>query len=150
MNVILMDRIRNLGELGDRVEVKPGYGRNYLIPQGKAVPATPDNVKYFEARRAELEKAAKERLGVDQARADKVNGMNLTISARVGEEGKLYGSVSTNEIIDAIKAAGGDISKQEIQMPEGQIRQVGDYEIKLSLHHGDVTATVNISVVAEA
>ncbi len=149
MEVILLERNRNLGELGDKVNVKSGYGRNYLIPQGKAVPATEDNVKHFEARRAELEKAAADKLGAAQARADKVTELgSVTIPAKAGDEGKLFGSIGTRDIADALTAAGVETSKAEVLMPTGAIRNVGDYDIDLQVH-SDVTATVKVSVVPE-
>ncbi len=149
MEVILLEKNRNLGELGDKVNVKAGYGRNFLIPQGKAVPATADNVKYFEERRAELEKAAADKLGAAQARADKlVELASVTIPAKSGDEGKLFGSVGTRDIAEAISAAGVEVAKAEVLLPIGAIRTTGDYEIDLQIH-SDVTATIKVSVVPE-
>jgi large subunit ribosomal protein L9 len=149
MEVILLENNRNLGELGEKVNVRAGYGRNYLIPKGKAVPATADNVKHFEERRAELEKAANDKLGAAQARADKLVELgNITVPAKAGDEGKLFGSVGTRDIADAISAAGVDVTKAEVLMPNGAIRAIGDYEIDLQVH-SDVTATVKVSVVPE-
>lgn len=147
MEVILQEKIHNLGDLGDQVKVKPGYGRNYLIPQGKAVPATADNVARFEARRAELEKAQAEQLAAAQARADKINGLKLTIARKVAEEGKLYGSVATADIVEAAEAAGAELEKHELHMPEA-IRVIGEYELHVSLH-ADVECTITVAVVAE-
>lgn len=149
MEVILLEKNRNLGELGDKVNVRAGYGRNYLIPQGKAVPATETNIKYFEERRAELEKAASDKLGAAQARADKVTELaSVTVPAKAGDEGKLFGSVGTRDIADAITAAGVEVTKAEVLMPNGAIRTIGDFEIDLQIH-SDVTATIKVSVVPE-
>lgn len=149
MEVILLERSRNLGELGDKVNVKAGYGRNYLIPQGKAVPATEANVKHFEERRAELEKAANEKLATAQARADKVTELaSITIPAKSGDEGKLFGSVGTRDIADAITAAGVAMTKAEVLMPTGAIRNIGDYDIDLQIH-SDITAVIKVSIVPE-
>ncbi len=148
MNVILLDRIHKLGNLGDKVKVKPGYGRNYLLPQGKAVLATPANLELFEARRAELEKEMAAKTAVAQQRAAQLNALSLTISVLVGEEGRLYGSVGAQEIVDAILAQGVEAAKQEVQLPNGPIREVGEYEIELHLHHGEVVAKVKLSVIA--
>lgn len=147
MEVILQEKIHNLGSLGDQVKVKPGYGRNYLIPQGKAVPATPENVAKFEARRAELEKAQAEQLTAAQARSGKLNGLKLTIARKAAEEGKLYGSVATADIVEAAEAAGAELEKHELHMPE-PIRAIGDYELHVSLH-ADVECTITVAVVAE-
>ena len=143
MNVILLENIKNLGQLGDNVSVKPGYGRNYLIPTGKAVPATQDNVAKFEARRAELEKVAAEKLAAAQARADKLKDCKVIIKMRAGDEGKLFGSVGTNDIAKAVTDTGVEVERNEVSLPEGQIRQVGDFEIKLQLHT-DVDAVVSV------
>jgi len=149
MNVILLERVQNLGNLGDQVNVKAGYGRNFLIPQGKAVSATKDNVAKFEARRAELEKAAAEKLAAAEARKVTLDALEVTITQQAGDEGKLFGSVGTHDIADAITAAGVEVSRAEVRLPEGSLRQVGEYEIDLDLH-SDVTATVKVNVVAEA
>ncbi len=149
MEVILLEKNRNLGDLGDKVNVRAGYGRNFLIPQGKAVPATESNVKYFEERRAELEKAAADKLGAADARASKLAELGgVTISAKSGDEGKLFGSVGTRDIAEAITAAGVSVVKAEVLMPTGAIRNTGDYEIDLQLH-SDLTTTIKISVVPE-
>lgn len=149
MEVILLERNRNLGELGDKVKVRAGYGRNFLIPQGKAVPATEANVKHFEERRAELEKAAAEQLAAAQARADKLNELgSVTVAAKSGDEGKLFGSVGTRDIADAITAAGVEVTKAEVLLPNGAIRNTGDYELDIQVH-SDVTATLKVSVVPE-
>lgn len=149
MQVILLENNRNLGELGDKVNVRAGYGRNFLIPQGKAVPATEANIKHFEERRAELEKAAADKLATAQARADKVTELaSVTIPAKAGDEGKLFGSVGTRDIADAITAAGVEVTKAEVLLPTGAIRATGDYDIDLQIH-SDVTATLKVSVVPE-
>ncbi|HAG93804.1 MAG: 50S ribosomal protein L9 [Pseudomonadales bacterium] len=149
MEVILLENNRNLGELGDKVNVRAGYGRNFLIPQGKAVPATEANIKHFEERRAELEKAAADKLAAAQGRADKITELaSVTIPAKCGDEGKLFGSVGTRDIADVITAAGVEVTKAEVLMPTGAIRNTGDYEIDLQIH-SDVTATIKVSVVPE-
>lgn len=148
MEVILLEKTRNLGDLGDKVNVKPGYGRNYLIPQGKAVPATKANVETFEQRRAELEKVANENLAAAEARKEQLADLTVTMPAKAGDEGKLFGSIGTRDIADAISAAGVAIEKKEVRLPEGAIRNVGDYEIDLQLHT-DVIASIKVAIVAE-
>ncbi|KAA1188865.1 50S ribosomal protein L9 [Pseudohalioglobus sediminis] len=149
MEVILLENISNLGALGDKVDVKAGFGRNYLIPQGKAVPATEDAVAQFEARRAELEAAAAEALAAAEARAAAINELQLiTITANAGEEGKLFGSIGTRDIADAVTAAGVEIDKSEVRLPEGALRELGEYEIVIQVH-GDVTGDIALAVVAE-
>lgn len=148
MNVILLEKVHNLGNLGDQVNVKAGYGRNFLIPQGKAIPANEENIAQLEARRAELEKVAAEKLAAAEARKTGLEGMEITIAHQAGDEGKLFGSVGTVEIANAITDAGTEVSKAEVRLPEGPLRQVGDYDIDLELH-SDVVATVKVKVVAE-
>ncbi|MBB5322713.1 50S ribosomal protein L9 [Marinobacter oulmenensis] len=148
MEVILLEKVANLGSLGDKVKVKAGYGRNFLLPQGKAVPATADNVKAFEERRAELEKAAAERLAAAQARAEALEGATFTITSKSGEEGKLFGSIGVRDIADAVTAGGTEVEKSEVRLPEGPIRVTGEYEIELQLHT-DVAATIKLAVVSE-
>ena len=148
MNVILLERLSNLGDIGDEVSVKNGFARNFLIPQGKAVRATADNRAVFEERRSELERAANEQLGLAQDRAAKLEGLAITIVVKAGEEGKLYGSVGTQDIADKVTEEAIEVSKSEVRLPEGVIRSTGDYEIDLQLH-SDVTATVAVSVVPE-
>ena len=148
MEVILLEKIENLGNLGDRVTVKPGFGRNYLLPQGKAAPATAENIAEFEARRAELEKAAAGALALAESRRDSLADMVVTISAKAGEEGKLFGSVGTSDIADAIIAAGVEVERNEIRLPEGAFRQTGEYDIDLHLHT-DVNVTVKLVIEAE-
>ena len=148
MEIILLEKIDNLGAMGERVKVKPGYGRNYLVPKGKARPATAENIAAFEAMRAELEKSAADALAAAEARRDQLADMSITIAANAGDEGKLFGSVGTADIADAISAAGVTIERHEVRLPEGAFRQVGDYEVQLHLH-ADVNATIRLSIVAE-
>jgi large subunit ribosomal protein L9 len=149
MEVILLENISNLGGLGDKVNVKSGFGRNYLIPQGKAVPASEKNVAEFETRRAELEAAAASTLAAAEARAAAINELGLiSIAANAGEEGKLFGSVGTRDIADAVTAAGAEIDKSEVRLPEGALRETGEYEIAIQVH-GDVFAAVAIAVIPE-
>ena len=148
MEVILLEKVANHGSLGDKVKVKAGYGRNYLLPYGKAVPATEENLKAFEERRAELEKAAAEKLAAAQARAEALEGASFTITAKAGEEGKLFGSIGVRDIAEAITAAGTDVEKSEVRLPEGPIRAIGEYEIDLQLH-SDVEVAIKLAVVAE-
>lgn len=149
MEVILLQKVENLGDLGDKVKVRSGYGRNFLIPQGKARPATAENLKLFEERRAELEKAAAEALAAAEARKAQLEGLTVTINVKAGEEGKLFGSVGTIDIAEAVTAAGVEVERQEVRLPEGSIRSVGEYEIELHLHT-DVNATVQLVVAGEA
>jgi large subunit ribosomal protein L9 len=148
MQVILLEKVGRLGNLGDKVNVKSGYGRNFLIPYKKAVAATESNIAEFEARRAELEKAAGERRGVAEARAAKLAALAVTIAANAGDEGKLFGSIGTRDIADAITAAGVEVDKSEVRLPNGVIREVGEYEVDVQLH-SDVTQAVKLSVVKE-
>lgn len=147
MEVILLEKVENLGSLGDKVAVRAGYARNYLIPGGKAKYATAANIAEFEARRAELEKAAAEALATAEARAAKLNGMTVEIGAHAGSEGKLFGSVGTGEIAEAVTAAGVAVEKREVRMPEGAIRAAGEYQITFHLHT-DVDAEITVNVVA--
>lgn len=148
MEVILLEKIGKLGSLGDKVTVKRGYGRNYLLPFGKAVPATAANLETFEARRAELESAASEKLNSAQTRAAQLNEIELSIVAKAGEEGKLFGSIGTADIADAISASGIEVAKHEVRLPEGALRHTGEFEVAIQLHP-EVTATVGIVVVGE-
>lgn len=148
MDVILLEKVGKLGGIGDQVAVKAGFGRNFLLPQGKAIPATPENVKEFEARRAELEAAAAEKLSGAEARAAKLADVSVTIAANAGDEGKLFGSVGTRDIAEAITKAGVEVSKAEVKLPQGAIREIGEYEIDVQVH-AEVTQTVKLSVVAE-
>jgi large subunit ribosomal protein L9 len=148
MEVILLEKVGKLGGLGNKVTVKSGFARNFLIPYGKAVPANAANVAEFEARRAELEKAAADKLAAAESRAAELNEKAVTIASKAGDEGKLFGSIGVRDIADAVTAAGVEVSKSEVRLPEGPLRAVGDYEIDIQLH-SDVTATINLTVVAE-
>jgi large subunit ribosomal protein L9 len=148
MQVILMDKVVNLGNLGDVVKVKDGYARNFLIPTGRARRATQANIEAFAAQKAELERLAAEKLAAAQARAEKLEGFAVTISQKAGVDGRLFGSITNADIADALKAQGHEIAKAEVRMPEGPFKAIGDYAVVLSLHH-DVTANITVSVVAE-
>ena len=148
MDVILLEKIDNLGGLGDRVTVRPGYARNFLIPRGKAKYATAENIAEFEARRAELEKAAAETLAAAEARKEKLDGTEVTITANAGSEGKLFGSVGPSDIARALAEVGAEVEKREVRMPEGPIRQAGEFEVGIHLHT-DVNATIKVTVIAE-
>jgi large subunit ribosomal protein L9 len=148
MEVILLEKIENLGVMGDRVSVKPGYGRNYLIPKGKAAPATAGNIAAFETRRAELEKSAAEELAAAEVRREQLAGMTVTITARAGEEGKLFGSIGTSDIAHAISEAGVPVERHEVRLPEGALRQTGEHPVQLHLH-ADVNVTVTLLIEAE-
>jgi len=149
MEIILLEKIANLGGLGETVQVRPGYGRNFLIPKGKAVPATPDNVARFEARRAELERAAAEALTQAQSRADAIAALGtVTIEANAGEEGKLFGSIGTRDIATAVTAAGCEVDKAEVRLPDGALRETGEYTISIALH-SEVSAEIQVAVVPE-
>lgn len=146
MDIILLDRVAGLGELGDKVSVKAGYARNFLIPTGKATEATPARIAEFEARRAELEKQLQARLAESRARAENLNGKVLTILAKSGEEGKLFGSIGTQNIVEAAAQQGLSLTRQEVLMPNGTIRELGEYQIALNLY-GDFPAEVTVRVV---
>jgi large subunit ribosomal protein L9 len=149
MQIILLEKVVNLGQLGDVVKVKNGYARNFLVPNGKAKRATPENLAEFEKRRADLEKQQADILTQAQARAEKLNGMMVQISQKAGVDGKLFGSVTNADIAEALKAQGFEISKAEIRMPDGPLKQVGDHELTLAMH-SDVTATIKVSVLGES
>ena len=148
MNVILLERVRNLGNLGDQVRVRSGYGRNFLIPQGKAAIANEANKAQFEARRAELEKAQATTLEKSKARGEKMAGTTVKITAKAGEEGKLFGSISTADIAEAMTQAGFPVERAELHLPNGPLKQIGDFEIPVSLHT-EVNFKITVSVVAE-
>jgi len=148
MEVILLEKVENLGSLGDRVSVKSGYGRNFLIPSGKATPATEEHIKAFEERRAELETAAADAQAMAEARRDKLVDTSITIQARAGEEGKLFGSIGTADIAEAIVATGVTIERSEVRLPEGAFRQVGEYRVLLHLHT-DVNTEITLTIEAE-
>ena len=149
MQLILLQKVVNLGSLGDKVNVKPGYGRNYLIPYGKAVPATADNLAQFEARRAEYEVKANEILSSAEARKARLEGAAVTIKANASTEGKLYGSVGPRDIAEAFSAAGHALEKSEVVMGEGPLRRTGEFDVIVHLH-ADVETTVKVTVVPEA
>jgi large subunit ribosomal protein L9 len=148
MDLILLEKISNLGNLGDKVTVKPGYGRNFLVPQGKAVPATPEKLAEFEQRRGDLEKKAAAELAAAQARADAFALLTVTIAQKAGEEGRLYGSVGTKDIADAATAAGAELQKAEVRLPSGPLRHTGEYAVALQLH-GDVVGKLAVHIVPE-
>ena len=149
MEVILLEKMRNLGGLGDTVNVKSGFARNFLIPKGKAVYANKDNIAKFEERRVQLEKVAAERQQKSIERQTAINALPvITIASKAGEEGKLFGSIGTKDIADAITKAGVQVEKREVTLPEGALRKTGEYEINLDLE-GDISATVKISIVNE-
>jgi len=148
MEVILLEKIDNLGGLGDRVSVRPGFARNYLLPQGKAKFATAENIAEFEARRAELEKAAAEALAAAESRKAQLDGSVLEITAKAGGEGKLFGSIGPADIADALTAKGTEVEKREVRMPEGPLRTTGEFEVGLHLH-SDVDAEIRVVVLGE-
>lgn len=148
MEIILLEKVTNLGNLGDKVTVKPGYGRNYLIPQGKAVVATAARLAEFEQRRADLEKKAAEQVAAAQARAATIEALKLVIRQKAGDEGRLYGSISARDIAEAATQAGVAIEKSEVRLPTGPLRILGDYEIRIQLH-GDVTAVLALNLQPE-
>ncbi|MCZ6500938.1 MAG: 50S ribosomal protein L9 [Gammaproteobacteria bacterium] len=148
MEVILLESIAKLGDLGDKVSVKSGYGRNYLIPQHKAVPATAENVEAFEARKAELQRQEDEKLAQASARAEKIGALSLSLTSKAGEEGKLFGSITVRDIAEAAASEGVEIEKSEVRLPEGPLRELGDYEIGVHLH-SEVNVVLKVSVIAE-
>jgi len=148
MQVILLDHVHGLGGLGDTVNVKSGYARNYLIPKAKALTATPANLAEFEARRAELERKQADAVAAAKARASQIDGSAVTITCKAGEEGKLFGSVGARDIADALVAAGHAVERQEVNLPDGSLRQLGEYPVTVQLH-ADVEAAVTVTIVAE-
>lgn len=149
MQVILLEKVRHLGDLGSVVNVRAGYGRNFLIPQGKALPATKDNLADVEVRRAELEKQAAEQLAAAQARAEQLADAKVIIPANAGDEGKLFGSIGTRDIADAVTAGTGiAVEKAEVKLPNGVLRQTGEFDIDLQLH-SEVIVTIKVAVVPE-
>ena len=148
MNVILLEKVQNLGGLGDQVNVRPGFGRNYLIPKGIAVAATKENIAIFEAKRADLEKASAEKLANAEKRKAVIEATTVTLAHKAGDEGKLFGSVGTLEIARAATRAGAEIAKHEVKLSNGALRQTGEYDIVVELY-SDVTATLKLNVVAE-
>lgn len=148
MEVILLEKIQKLGELGDKVTVRSGYGRNFLIPKHKAVPATAENLARFEEQRTELERVQADAFTLASARAEKLRDMEITITANSGSEGKLFGSVGTADIAGAANASGAEIEKREIRLPDGPLRAIGDYDIEVHLN-ADITVTIKVNVVPE-
>ena len=148
MQVILLEKVANLGELGAVVKVKDGFARNFLIPQGKAKRATPENLKAFEARRAELEKAQSEALAKAKDRAAKLEGLTLQITQKAGVDGRLFGSVTNYDVVEALEKQGHEVERSQVRMPQGPLKQVGDFPISIVLHT-DVTVTITVSVLGE-
>ena len=148
MQVILMEKVANLGNLGDVVKVKDGYARNFLIPQGKAKRATQENLKAFEARRAELEKAQAETLAKAQERGAKLDGLTLQITQKAGPDGRLFGSVTNYDIVETLKKEGHEVERANVRMPQGPLKQVGEYPIQIALHT-DVAVTIKVAVLGE-
>ena len=149
MQIILLEKVKNLGDLGAVVDVRAGYGRNFLIPQGKALPATKDNLATVEVRRAELQAQAAEQLAAAQARAEKLNGATVSLAAKAGDEGKLFGSVGTRDIAEAITAQTGvEVEKADVKLPNGALRNTGEFEVYVQLH-SDVTVAIKLAIVPE-
>ncbi|HMA30631.1 MAG TPA: 50S ribosomal protein L9 [Casimicrobiaceae bacterium] len=148
MQIILLEKIVNVGNLGDVVKVKDGYARNFLIPQGKAKRATPENLKVIEARRAELEKAAADKLAGAQALAEKIEGSVLRITQKAGVDGRLFGSVTNVDIVEALKAQGYEVEKAMVRMPTGPLKQIGDHPVSVALHT-DVSASITVTVIGD-
>ena len=148
MQVILLEAVENLGKLGDTVKVKSGYARNFLLPQGKAVPATKENLAEVEARRAALERHEDEALAHAKARAEKLEGMQITVARKAGEEGKLFGSVGTADVAESLTEAGAEVERQEVRLPADTIRQLGEFPVVVHLH-AEVEASITLHVVAE-
>jgi len=146
MEVILLEKVGRMGNVGDKVNVKSGYARNFLFPYSKAIPATRENLADFEARKAELMKIAAAKLAQAQARADKISGLNISIEANAGDEGKLFGSVGTRDIADAITAAGHEVEKSEVLLPDGALRDTGEYEVDLAFG-SEVVASIKVNIV---
>jgi large subunit ribosomal protein L9 len=150
MQIILLEKVRNLGNLGAKLNVKAGYARNFLIPHGKAVFATKENIAAFELRKAELEKAAAEALKAAQQRADKIAAVGtVTLTAKASEEGKLFGSITVRDIADALTAAGAVVDKHEVSLPSGPLHSLGEHEVDLFIH-GDIVSKIKVVIVAEA
>lgn len=148
MEVILFETVQSLGNVGDTVNVKPGFARNYLIPQGKAMPATPEALAAVETRRAELDQQEADTRDAAQVKAEKIEGMTVTVARKAGEEGKLFGSVGTADLVEAIAEAGIEVTRHEVLLPDGALRQVGEYDVQVRLHT-DVHAQIKVEVVGE-
>ncbi|MCU7848877.1 MAG: 50S ribosomal protein L9 [Candidatus Thiodiazotropha sp. (ex Lucinoma kastoroae)] len=149
MEIILLQKVDNLGDLGEKVNVKSGFGRNFLIPSGRAVPATEENVKAFEARRTELEKEAAEKLKAAESRKTKLDGLAISITCKAGDEGRLFGSVGTADISKAVVESGVELAKKEVLLPNGPFRVAGEYDVDLHLH-ADVDVSIKLTIVPEA
>jgi large subunit ribosomal protein L9 len=148
VDVILLKKVGHLGGLGDKVSVRAGYGRNFLIPQGHAVPATEANLKAFEERRAELEREATEALAAAESRRQQLDGLRVTVARKAGEEGRLFGSVGTSDIADAVTAMGLSLERQEVRLPQGPFRAAGEFEVAVQLHP-EVDAILNLEIIPE-
>ncbi len=148
MQVILLEKVVNLGGLGDVVKVKEGFARNYLIPHGKAKRATPENLKEFESRRAELEKAQADALSAAQERGTRIDGAKVQVARKAGVDGRLFGSVTTYDIAEALQALGHEVERAAIRLPQGPLKAIGDYEIAVALH-GDVVVHITVTVLGE-
>ena len=148
MQVIIMEKVANLGNLGDVVKVKDGFARNYLIPQGKARRATPENIKQFEGRRAELEKAQNEQLSKAKERGEKLESLKIEITQKAGVDGRLFGSVTNYDIVEALEKQGHEVERSQVRMPQGPLKQVGEYPLQVALHT-DVTVTITVAVIGE-
>ena len=148
MDIILLQKVTNLGNIGDRVNVKSGYGRNFLLPKGKATLATADNIAKFEVRRAELEKHANEELAAAQARAAKLEGFKLNLTAKAGSEGKLFGSIGNTDLVEALTKAGHPVTRSEVRLGAGPLRHVGEHIVQLQLH-ADVPVNITVTITAE-
>lgn len=148
MEVILLEKIHKLGDLGEKIRVRAGHGRNFLIPQKRAVPATPENIEKFESQRAELERVQSTALSAAQVRIEALSGLEVEIAAKAATEGKLYGSIGTAEIAEAIRATGNELEKREVRLPDGPLREVGDYQVTVHLQ-ADAEASITVHVIAE-
>ena len=148
MQVILMEKVANLGNLGDVVKVRDGFARNFLIPQGKAKRATPENLKHFEGRRAELEKAQNEQLTKAKERGEKLASLKIEITQKAGVDGRLFGSVTNYDIVEALEKQGHEVERSQVRMPQGPLKQVGEYPLQIVLHT-DVSVTITVSVIGE-
>jgi len=148
MDIILLEKVENLGNIGDRVNVRSGYGRNFLLPKGKATLATPENIAIFEARRAELERKEAEEMATAQARADRIKGLKLQLTANAGPEGRLFGSLGTIDIAEACSAAGITVERSEVRLPDGPIRSLGEHEIEIHVQ-SDLNVTIRVDVISD-
>ena len=148
MQIILLEKVVNVGDLGEVVKVKQGYARNFLIPQGKAKRATPENVKLLEEKRSELERAAGEKLAKAQAQAEKLEGVTIQVTQKAGVDGRLFGSVTNVDIVDALQGLGHSVEKAMVRMPEGPLKHVGDFPLAVALH-SDVAAHITVSVLGD-